>query len=169
MKIDNLIHELEALIPDPCRGLPEDVFLFISRITPLINVDLLIQDGEKGTLLTWRDDGYSAPGWHVPGGIIRFKEAAEVRIHAVARQELLAEVTFDPAPLAIHEIIHPIRRERGHFISLLYRCRLRTALDPNRRFQEENPRRDAWLWHDRFPARMIPVHEIYRPFFNTQV
>jgi colanic acid biosynthesis protein WcaH len=167
MKMEKLIRELEALIPNPCRGLPEDVFLFISRTTPLINVDLLIQDEEKRTLLTWRDDGYSAPGWHVPGGILRFKEVAEERICAVARQELLAEVEFDPAPLAIHEIIHPTRRERGHFISLLYRCRLRTALDPSRRFQEENPRRDAWMWHSHFPDHMIPVHEIYRPFFKT--
>ncbi len=165
MKIDRLIHELEALIPDPRRGLPEDVFLFISRTTPLINVDLLIQDGEKGTLLTWRDDGYSAPGWHVPGGIIRFKEGAGNRVHAVARQELQAEVEFDPVPLAIHEMIHPTRRERGHFISLLYRCRLRTALDPGRRFQEKKPRRNAWMWHVQFPENMIPAHEFYRAFF----
>jgi colanic acid biosynthesis protein WcaH len=167
MRIENLIYELETLIPDPCRGLPEDVFLFISRTTPLINVDLLIQDAQKGTLLTWRDDGYTAPGWHVPGGIIRFKEVAGERIRAVARQELLTEVEFDLAPLAIHEIIHPTRRERGHFISLLYRCHLRTDLDPARRFQRENPRRDAWMWHRRFPKDMIPVHKIYRPFFRS--
>jgi colanic acid biosynthesis protein WcaH len=133
----------------------------------LINVDLLIQDGEKGTLLTWRDDGYSSPGWHVPGGIIRFKEVAGERIRAVARQELRVEVEFDSVPLAIHEIIHPTRRERGHFISLLYRCRLRTDPDPARRFRREDPRRDAWKWHPDFPRDMIPVHEIYRPFFKS--
>ena len=37
------IETLETAIGDPKRGLPENVFLFTSRITPLIAVDLLIQ------------------------------------------------------------------------------------------------------------------------------
>ena len=116
MEIQDLITQLEPLIPDPHRGLPEDVFLFLSRITPLINVDLLIQDNVHRTLLTWRDDGLSRSGWHVPGGIIRFKETAAERIQAVARGELGIEIEFDPVALATHEIIHPSRKVRGHFI-----------------------------------------------------
>src|SRR5258705_8683005 len=67
-----LIRRIESQIDT--RALPEELFLFISRITPLINVDLLIQDYGKGTLLTWRSDRFFGPGWHVPGGIIRHKE-----------------------------------------------------------------------------------------------
>ena len=63
------IETLEAAIGDPKRGLPEDVFLFVSRIIPLIAVDLLIQDDRSRTLLTWRDDEFYGPGWHAPGGI----------------------------------------------------------------------------------------------------
>jgi hypothetical protein len=33
---------VESAIGDPRQGLPEDVFLLVSRITPLINIDLLI-------------------------------------------------------------------------------------------------------------------------------
>ena len=39
----------DQLTPDPTAGLPEDLFLFISRITPLVNVDLLIQDDAHRT------------------------------------------------------------------------------------------------------------------------
>ena len=69
------ISNLEKKISNKKKGLPEDIFLFTSRITPLINVDLLIKDKKLGTLLTWRNKGEKYPaGWHVPGGIIRFKE-----------------------------------------------------------------------------------------------
>ncbi len=113
-KIENNIDKAET-------GLPEELFLFVSRVTPLINVDLLIQDQRKRTLLTWRDDRFYGPGWHVPGGIIRYKETAEDRIHSVARLELDAEVAFDSAPIFVLESISSERKDRGHFISLLYR------------------------------------------------
>jgi len=162
-----LIQELESTITDANRGLPEDVFLFVSRVTPLVNVDLLIRDDRGRTLMTWRNDRYSNPGWHIPGGIIRFKEAARERILATALAELKAEVEFDPAPLAINEIIHPTRDERGHSISLLYRCRLLSCLPAGRRFRPTRPRRDAWKWHDCCPENMVPAQAIYRPFFSA--
>ena len=34
------IRILDDLAGDPRTGLPEDLFLFISRMTPLVNVDL---------------------------------------------------------------------------------------------------------------------------------
>jgi ADP-ribose pyrophosphatase YjhB (NUDIX family) len=157
---------LKPLAQDPSRGLPEEIFLLVSSLTPLANVDLLIQDEGGRTLLTWRDDGYYPPGWHIPGGIIRYKERIETRIRAVAREELAVEVDFNPVPLVVHEIINSSRKERGHFISLLYRCHLRTPLADDHRFQPANPRADDWRWHDAFPENMIPPHNIYRPFFR---
>jgi hypothetical protein len=46
----DIIAPLGAAIGDPRQGLPEEVFLFASRITPLINVDVLTQDDRGGTL-----------------------------------------------------------------------------------------------------------------------
>ena len=43
MECSDLVARLENSIPDPHQGLPEEVFLFLSRITPLVNVDLLIR------------------------------------------------------------------------------------------------------------------------------
>jgi ADP-ribose pyrophosphatase YjhB (NUDIX family) len=156
---------LESWIGNPTGGLPEEFFLFISRFTPLINVDLLIQDGERRTLLTWRHDEHYGAGWHIPGGIIRYKETAEERIRATARAELGAEVDFDPEPLAIEQSIEPHRRDRGHFISLVYRCRLAGPPDEALRYAEGAPRRGQWAWHESWPPDLIPVQVRYRRFF----
>jgi len=146
---------------DPRAGLPEELFLFIGRMTPLVNVDLLIQDTKKRTLLTWRSDRFYGPGWHVPGGVVRYKEAAAERVHAVARLELEAAVTFDPAPILVNENINLRARDRAHAISLLYRCRLASGLDPRRRYTHESPAPDQWLWHERCPTNLIPEQRAY--------
>ncbi len=125
--VSTLIQKLHAHTGDPSQGLPEELFIYTSQITPLVNVDLLIKDDINGVLLTWRDDDYYGAGWHVPGGIIRYKETFSDRIHAVARQELGVRVTHGPEPIAINQVIHPTKTIRGHFISLLFVCRLTTS------------------------------------------
>ena len=82
-----ILAALDAWAPEPAAGLPEELFLLVSRLTPLVNVDLLVQDEGLGTLLTWRADEFYGPGWHVPGGIIRYKETAEDCIRATAERE----------------------------------------------------------------------------------
>jgi ADP-ribose pyrophosphatase YjhB (NUDIX family) len=163
MNFAALIAPLESSLADPHRGLPEEVFLFVSRITPLVNVDLLIQDDAGRTLLIWRDDEFFGAGWHVPGGIIRYKEMAADRIIACARQELGAEVAFDAAPLLISENIRP-HSSRGHFISLLYRCRLLSPLDDGRRAGSA-PSAGSWRWHQGCPPDLIEAQTVYEPFF----
>jgi ADP-ribose pyrophosphatase YjhB (NUDIX family) len=155
---------LEARVGDPRRGLPEDVFRFVSRITPLVNVDLLIQDDRSRTLLTWRDDEFYGPGWHVPGGIIRYKESAADRIRACAREELNAEISSDPAPLLVSE---GIREEdtRGHHVSLLYRCTLVSPPDEARRAAEDPPLSGQWRWHERCPPDLLEAQRPYARFF----
>ena len=158
------IETLEAGQGDPRRGLPEDVFLFVSRITPLINVDLLIQDDRSRTLLTWRDDEFFGSGWHVPGGIIRYKEPVADRIRTCAREELGADVSCDPAPLLVSESIRA-QNTRGHFISLLFRCRLLSVPDQARRAGSDRPSPGQWRWHDRCPSDLLEAQRQYARFF----
>ena len=163
MTLAEAIHTLDQLAVDPTAGLPEELFLLISRITPLINVDLLLQDDRRRTLLTWRSDQHYGAGWHIPGGIIRYKESTHHRIHEVARHELGATVDFDPVPIAFAESISP-ERNRGHFISLLYRCRLTSPPDPERHSPTDPPHAGSWRWHTGPPADLLPVHNLYRRF-----
>jgi ADP-ribose pyrophosphatase YjhB (NUDIX family) len=164
LDLKRVIDELESAVSDPSRGLPEEVFLLVSRITPLVNVDLLIKNNRNQTLLTWRDDEFWGPGWHVPGGIIRYKEKLADRIYAVSKNELGAEVDFKNEPLAVNEVIHSTWRNRGHFISFLYSCTLITQLDENLRCKDNPPRPNEWMWHSCCPDNLISVHDMYRRF-----
>lgn len=165
MSIRSHVEAIEAAAGDPARGLPEDVFLMVSRLTPLINVDLLIQDENGRTLLTWRDDEYFGAGWHVPGGVIRYKEFAADRVHACAREELGATVSCEAAPLLVAEAIDAAQRTRAHAISLLYRCRLVTPPDESRRAGAGVPAPGQWRWHTTCPSDLLPSQQQYARFF----
>lgn len=165
-ELRHAIRQIEAAVGDARQGLPEEAFYLVSRLTPLVNVDLLIKDDEKNTLLTWRDDPYYGGGWHIPGGIIRFKESFSQRIQAVAALELGSAVAFDPTPLAVQQAMAPQRNDRGHFISLLFRCTLTAPLDETRRHDGTlPPRHGTWAWHARCPEDLLSVHRtLYREF-----
>ena len=158
------IETLEAGLADPRRGLPEDLFLFVSRISPLINVDLLIQDERSRTLLTWRDDELFGAGWHVPGGIIRYKESAADRIRACAHEELGADISWEAAPVLVSETIRT-QNTRGHFISLLFRCQLLSPLDDAKGAASDGPSAGQWRWHRRCPPDLIAAQGQYARFF----
>jgi len=150
-------------INNPSEGLPEDIFLFISSIIPMVNVDLLIKNESGHTLLAWRDDEYTGKGWHIPGGIIRFKETIENRIKQVAITEVGTEVEYNLKPLCINEIFNPNRNTRGHFISLLYNCLLHSSYSlPNKDSKSSDV---GYLqWHTSCPNNLLPFHEIYRNY-----
>lgn len=159
----NAVQTLVDAVPDPTAGLPDEIFYYISRTTPLINVDLLIKDAAGRTLLAWRDDVHAGTGWHIPGGIVRFKESIDERIRQVALREVGIMVDFDHDPLAINEMIHRDRELRGHFISLLYNCRLAAAFVPENRGL--TPGDAGYLaWHDAYPENMIAYHHVYRKY-----
>lgn len=167
MSLDEHIAAIEVAVGDPRRGLPEEVFRLLCRLTTMVNVDLLIRNERRETLLTWRhDDLYH--GWHVPGGVIRYKERMEARVVEVARLELGAAVAVKGAPVAMNEVIHLDRRARGHFIAFLFECELVSPLDETLRHHEGPPQHGQWAWHGAYPPDMIGSHEMYRRFFAPQ-
>ncbi|HYA42707.1 MAG TPA: NUDIX domain-containing protein [Syntrophobacteraceae bacterium] len=163
MDIGTAIAILDREVPDPRTGLPDDLFYYISKTTPLVNVDLLIKDEKGRTLLAWRDDQYAGKGWHVPGGIVRFKETFETRLRKVAEAEIGADISFSPAPVAINQMINRNCDIRGHFISILYNCFLSsTFLPPNKGLSMND--RGYLMWHESCPTNLIIWHEIYREY-----
>lgn len=146
--------------------LPEDLFLLISRVIPMVNVDLLIKDGQGRTLLTWRDDEVYGAGWHLPGGVIRFREMAAHRVQEVAKAELGAEVTFGSTPLWVAEIVHPLRDTRGHAVALLYRCELAGEPRADLKYRGGQPVAGAWQWHAHCPPDLLPFHRVYERFLQ---
>ncbi len=162
MKISQAIEFLDKHIANPSQGLPEEIFLFISRNVLLVNVDLLIQDEKKRTLLAWRDDKFVGKGWHLPGGIVRFKENLAKRILKVAETEIGTALKFDPVPLAMNEMIGS-NNSRGHFISILYKCFLSSEFIPQNRGLLETD--NGYLcWHDSVPDNLVKVHQLYKKY-----
>lgn len=123
MNLKEMMQDVYNQIEDPTKGLPEEIFQFISSVTPMVNVDLLVRDENGHILLAMRDDKFEGMVWHIPGGIIRFRETMEERLQKTAVNELGCRVLFEREPIAVNEIFVP-HEERGHFISFLYQCRL---------------------------------------------
>ena len=165
MDIKTAINKLESEISNPSCGLPDDIFYFISKITPLVNVDLLVKDSLARTLLAWRKDPIAGNGWHLPGGIVRFKETFGDRIQKVSELEIGdKDINFNPNPLAINQIIRKIGKTRGHFISILYKCTLSDNFKiDNRELTEEEP--GYLMWHNSCPDNLLSLQrEIYSEY-----
>ena len=163
MNIADAIAVLDKHVTNPSEGLPDEVFFYISRTTPLVNVDLLIKDENGRTLLSWRNDQYAGKGWHVPGGIVRFKETMEARVKKVAEVEMGANISFDPVPMAVNQLIHSERNTRSHFISILYKCFLTGTFVPENKGLRVGDR-GYLMWHESCPDNLIKCHEIYRKY-----
>lgn len=160
--LQEAIRYIERHIPDPKAGLPEKVFLFASRIVPMVNVDLLVKNEIGQTLLSWRDDQYAGKGWHIPGGIIRFKEKLATRIVKVAETEIGISLTCRPQPIAVNQVIVE-HADRGHFISLLYECFIPSTFKPaNKNLTITST--GFLKWFDRCPENLVSVHEMYREY-----
>jgi ADP-ribose pyrophosphatase YjhB (NUDIX family) len=166
IKLSTLLDQALEQIPDAKIGLPQEAFYFVSQLTPMINVDLLIKNKRGQTLLTWRQDRFYGPAWHIPGGIIRFKESIEDRIAKVAETELGCQVRFSEAPVDVRSMINKERDIRGHFISLLYLCELEGAPDPEKQCLTPDPLNGEWAWHDKAPQNLLGQHESFRALID---
>ena len=164
MNIAEAIKYLREQVKNPSRGLPDDLFHYISSATPIINVELLIKNENGNFLLSWRDDPYAGKGWHMPGGVIRFKETIKKRIDEVARTEIGTFIdSSGQEPVAINEIFDHEREVRSHFISLLYRCSLPVGFIPeNKGTSRFDP--GYLMWHKTCPRDLVKLHEIYRKY-----
>ncbi len=80
IKISKSINLLEKYVQKPTKGLPEDIFYFVGRLTPYINVDLIIRCPINGVLLTWRNDKFPGKGY----GLLPEKEISSQPFTEVA-------------------------------------------------------------------------------------
>jgi len=165
MNLVDAINIIKKYSNNPNKGLPQDLFLMISSLTPLVNVDLLIKDENNRTLLAWRDDLHSGVGWHIPGGIIRYRETFKERLQKVAQSEIgVKKIDFNPKFIEVNELIHYERDERCHFISFLYECYLPSTFEPNNNSDKLYP--GFLKWHEDIPSNLIKYHEIYKKFIK---
>lgn len=165
--LKRMLREVKECIENPMEGLPEEIFLFATQITPMINVDLLVRDKKGRILLSWRDDELCGTGWHVPGGIIRYKEKIGHRIEQVALKELGCKIKYSREPIEIKELICN-KSARAHFITLIYDCEVVGELNTeNQKYQCDEV--GYLAWHEVFPENMIDVHYFYKKYFKEAI
>ena len=165
-----MIISLDGINPE--QGLGEELFLMVSSLVPIVNVDLLVYNTKGQFLLTWRNDAHCGEGWHVPGGCVRFKETFERRIREVAKNELgMTDFTFDKEPVKVFEIIDNRKRnignqnERAHFIALPYKCYVPDSYVIDNHGRKEG---DAGYikWFDRLPDDFLHIQSCYKEIFR---
>jgi ADP-ribose pyrophosphatase YjhB (NUDIX family) len=159
LTLTSLIQSLEGYVKNPEIGLPDEIFYLVGRLTPYVNIDLLIKIPNLGSVLTWRDDPHTGSGWHIPGGIVRFRENIQERVRKVANLELGVELESISGPIEVNQIISK-QKERSHFISLLFSASLD---DKNKKIIlkkiKENPREINIFTSS--PKNLIRWHKIY--------
>ena len=161
-----LIQDISNIHPED--GLGKELFLQVSSLVPIVNVDLLVYNEREQFLLTWRDDSHCGRGWHIPGGCIRFKETCETRIEKVALEELgIRQIAFDIEPIKVFQIINHEHRdltnqnERGHFITLVYKCYAPSDfIIDNQKFKKGEV--GYMKWFDQLPDDLLSIQSCYR-------
>jgi colanic acid biosynthesis protein WcaH len=165
-QIVELSNELRNLNIDAHNGLPEELFLLVSGIIPVPNVDLLITNSHNQILLSWRDDIYYGKGWHIPGGCMRYGETMQERVQKTALNEIGSTVIINGEPIAIRDAIREYRdgiehpNERGHNVAILFDCSLpkNFAIDNRGKIETEA----GYLkWFDKIPDNMLRIHDVY--------
>lgn len=165
-EISRAIQVLRQAKIDGRNGLPENLFLMISGLVPLPNVDLLITNKENQLLLSRRNDTFFQPSWHIPGGCMRYGESFERRIQQTALRELGTEIEFDPEPVTVRNVLrgenlaleHP--NERGHNVAILFRGRLPYGFEIDNGNKSEQD--DGYLkWFDHLPRDFMKIQNVY--------
>lgn len=149
-------------------GLGEDLFVFVSSLSPIVNVDLLVYNSQGQFLLSRRNDCHCGKGWHVPGGCVRFRESLDDRIRKVASSELsLYDFTYEKQPIKVCEIIcnEPrdikVQDERAHFVTLVYKCYAPDSYIIEDKGKTEKD--EGYIkWFDKLPDDFLKIQTCYR-------
>lgn len=149
------------------QGLPENLFLLVSALVPLPNVDLLITDKNHRILLARRNDGFFEKSWHIPGRTMRYGESFEHAISCAARKEIGCEVEYEREPIAVKNVIRGLNynieypRERGHNVAILYRCNVPVSYEiDNGKLNEDD---DGYIkWFDKLPEDFLKIQYVYK-------
>jgi len=149
---------------DARKGLGKEIYEIVSRLTPSVCVELIIKcPTTDRTLLLWREDTLYGPGWHVPGGVVRFKELLLERVEKVLKTEIFATAKSIEGPIGTHEIFNHQRDIRGHFISFVYKIELCT-LPPEHLQAGINAKNGMWRWFERCPKNLIKNQQTLRQY-----
>lgn len=151
---------------DTNQGMHQNLFLLISGLIPLPNVDLLLTNEKGQLLLTWRKDMWFQSGWHIPGGCLHYGESFEHCVRETAKRELSVELCNVVGPVATKNVIRGVvigttfPRERGHNVAMLFRCSVPSDWKPDNGIK--SPDDNGYMcWFDKIPDDFLEIQHVY--------
>ena len=154
----------EGIAPE--KGLGQELFLFASTLMPVVNVDLLVFNARGEILMSWREDDHCGQGWHIPGGCLRLGESFSERLQKTALAELGTSVRCAPRAVGAYELFIRFRREkladqreRSHFITLPFACRLPDGIEIQTSIGKPYPGDKRWFGS--LPEEFMKVQSCY--------
>jgi len=166
-ELSDAVEVLRRAQLDGHDGLTQELFLLVSALVPIPNVDLLVVNQQNQLLLSRRNDEYFQKSWHIPGGCMRYGESLEQRIQATAQRELGSQVRFDSEPIAVRNVLRGENtsqrypKERGHNIAILYQCWLPEDFHIDNGSKTED--QDGYLrWFDHLPEDFMQIQCVYK-------
>ena len=116
--------------------LSPDDFKQVIKNTPLISIDLIIENPEGEILLGWRNNAPAKGYWFVPGGRILKDEHFEDAFKRIVKTETGTDFSREESDfLGIYEHIYPNENALGdnsfgtHYIVIAYRIKLTESLE----------------------------------------
>lgn len=127
--------------------LPPTRYIDVVRDTPLVSIDLLVQDDADRLLLGWRNNRPAQHRWFVPGGAVYKNETLDAAFARIALTELgLDSRRADADYLGVFEHFYPdnfLDRPdiTTHYVVQAYRLRW-----PATKELKRDQQHDKWRW-----------------------
>ncbi len=165
-ELTKAIETIRGMNIDARNGIPESLFLMVSSLTPIPNVDLLIVNEKNEILLTRRNDDFFQKSWHIPGGCLRLGESFEDRIQSTAINEVGTRIQYNEKPMAVRNVIrganamqnHP--NERYHNVAILYQCYLPDGFEISNGVLQESDN-GYKRWFKKLPKDFMKIQHVY--------
>lgn len=170
-KLKDAINTIRTAELTPQAGLGEELFLMVSGLVPLPNIDLLVENSAGQILLTRRNDQWFQNSWHIPGGCMRYGETFAECIRSTSVRELGIELHADEGPLTVQNVIsgpHPHKpypRERGHNVAILFKCMAPVGWLPDNGSRTETDN-GYMKWFSRLPDDFMSIQHVYDEFLK---
>ncbi|MBN1596804.1 MAG: GDP-mannose mannosyl hydrolase [Bacteroidales bacterium] len=151
------------------QRLSESEFRDVVKNTPLVSIDLIIENADGEILLGWRNNHPAKGYWFVPGGRIQKGEQFKDAFRRIVKAE--TGITFqlkDSDFLGIYEHIYPNENYRGdssfgtHYIVIAYRIKVK---DIPENIPDEQHQEYWWATIDEI-LEDSNVHQNTKNYFN---
>lgn len=167
---DNLLLEhisyLRNAKLDTDFGMPQELFLLLSGLIPIVNVDLLIVNSKKQILLVKRKDAWYQNSWHIPGGCMHYGEDFMHCVQETAKRELGTMLKVEPEPITVKNVIRGVDntkeypRERGHNVAVLFKCIMPDTWNIDNGDLTENDN-GYMAWFNKLPDDFMEIQHVY--------